>query len=1254
VNLETPDNGSSRAEDSAPDAGPDQPTPWRQAPGGGWKVGDVILDLYEVKQIHQSGGMSLVYRVHHRGWGIDLALKCPRPQLFLAERHKRLFEREADTWVGLGPHPHTATCHYVRRIDGLPCIFAEYVVGGSLSQWIRDRRLYAGGPQQALVRTLDVAVQLAWGLHHAHQHGLVHRDVKPGNVLLTDKGAAKVTDFGLARAQAASAAPEAADSTAGLGQRGLLVSAGGMTPAYCSPEQFRRRRVSSKTDIWSWAVSVLEMFRGEVTWTSGVVAAEALEEFVADAAPRAHLPRLPGPVLDLLRQCFQQQPEARPRDMWEIAERLKEAYREASGRPYPRRYSQPIDARSPGLNNRAISMLDLGKQQQAEELWQKALAVEPLHPESTYNLGLLHWRSRRISGEELIRQLRQVCASRPGEWLPLLLLAQVHLEREECTEAQAALTRIREADHDRPEVQALSARARDRLRYGLRPVQVLTGYGGHAKGVLAVAISGDGRLGLSGSWDATLKLWNLAAGLCLRTLEGHRDAVTAASLSPDARRALSGSRDGTLRLWEVATGRCLHVYAGHSGPVTSVVPGPDWRYALSGSRDQTLKLWDLATGLCVRTLEDPDAPVNAVDLDAAGQRALCGVSDRRSGQGAPLLLRLWDLRTGRRLLALPGNASAVRCVRFDQAGTRALSGGMDGLLHLWDLPGSRLLRTLRGHAAAVTGACFAADGQCAYSVGEDGCFAMWDLQSGKCLRTTPVDKESLSSLCIAADGRHALIGSEGRAVTLWRLDPDRRSPSRVSDVLDGESASSQQEAYERACRQADATLARGDAVTAARRLRQARRQAGYQRKAEAVDQWCALYVWLPRTTLNAAWEVCTLSGHRAGITAVGLTRDGRFAASASKDRLLKWWDLAGGACLRSFKGHQRGVCALHLSADGQLLLSGSKDATLRLWDTETGACRQTFAGHRQAVTATWMSADGRFALSASRDATLKLWEAAGGRCLRTYKGHKSGIVALAVSADERLALTAAADGMVKVWDVAAGCCTGSLQCAEALAHACLWADGGRALGSGGDRLLQVWDLVSGQALQKFRGHGDRVSALCLSADGRHALSGSGDRTLKLWQVDTGGCLRTFEGHADRVTAACLSADGRYALSGGEDAALKLWLLDWELEDRAAADWDEEARPALRAFLTLHTPQGALSLRPWLTQAKVTQALTRQGKPAWDEDDFNDLLYTLGCAGYGWLRTEGVRGELERMAATWNGPPPLWLTRLAGRRGPDGR
>src|SRR6185312_12598765 len=114
------------------------------------------------------GGMGVVHRVRHREWGMDLAVKSPRAELFRDADDKELFSTEAEVWVSLGLHPNVCGCHYVRTLGGVPRVFAEYVAGGSLAQWIADRRLYAGGVAAALGRILGLAIETARGPAHAH------------------------------------------------------------------------------------------------------------------------------------------------------------------------------------------------------------------------------------------------------------------------------------------------------------------------------------------------------------------------------------------------------------------------------------------------------------------------------------------------------------------------------------------------------------------------------------------------------------------------------------------------------------------------------------------------------------------------------------------------------------------------------------------------------------------------------------------------------------------------------------------------------------------------------------------------------------------------------------------------------------------------------------------------------------------------------------------------------------------------------
>jgi len=186
-----------------------------------------------------------------------------------------------------------------------------------------------------------------------------------------------------------------------------------------------------------------------------------------------------------------------------------------------------------------------------------------------------------------------------------------------------------------------------------------------------------------------------------------------------------------------------------------------------------------------------------------------------------------------------------------------------------------------------------------------------------------------------------------------------------------------------------------------------------------------------------------------------------------------------------------------------------------------------------------------------------------------------------------------------------------------------------------DNTLKLWGIKTGKCLRTFEGHKSIVFSVCLSTDNRYALSGSRDKTLKLWEIKSGKCIRTFEGHERDVYSVCFSKDNKYALSGSNDNTLKLWQLEWELEENHPVDWDDRALPYLKNFLILHTPYaGVIPEDTEPTEEEINLALTRRGKPNYTKEDFKQLLYTLGCAGYGWLREEGVRKKLKEMAKNW--------------------
>ena len=303
---------------------------------------------------------------------------------------------------------------------------------------------------------------------------------------------------------------------------------------------------------------------------------------------------------------------------------------------------------------------------------------------------------------------------------------------------------------------------------------------------------------------------------------------------------------------------------------------------------------------------------------------------------------------------------------------------------------------------------------------------------------------------------------------------------------------------------------------------------------------------------------------------------------------------------------------------------------------------RTFEGHTGSVRTVCIDPSGRHALSGGDDRTIRLWELSSGRCLRILSSNPERVDSLETNRDGRYVVAGCSDGALKLYELRTGMCVREIETrSKSIRSVCMSPCGGHVICGSDDGNLRLWDFGTGQCAVAFEGHAGGVRSACITPDGRYGLSGGNDSSIRLWELATGRCLKAFTGHSGRVNSVSMSPNGRYGLSGGDDGVLQLWELDWNYEFPEPGDWDDGARPYLESFLTLHTKYAArLPTNRGIGHEQVKLALTRQGKPVWRDDDLKKLLVTLGYAGYGWLRPQGVRRELERMTKDWQGPPPL--------------
>ena len=588
--------------------------------GKEWQPGDLILGTYQVIKKLGQGGFGAVYQAHHRSWNVDLAVKRA---LNLDEDSKATFIAEAEHWIEMGFHPHIITCYYVRNIDGFPHTFAELALGGSLENWILGENfdLYQGDQDTILERMLDIAIQFAWGLAYAHERGLVHQDVKPQNALMTPEGVLKVTDFGLAKAKTARDVGQ-------VDHEDILVSGGAMTVAYRSPEQAARKMLSKKTDIWSWGVSVLEMFNGGVSWMDGQAAASTLESYLS-RSEEEDIPTMPQDLVELLRACFQADPQARPESMGTIAEHLLRIYQAETGGSYHRELPTPAELRSDNLNNKALTLLDLGREGDAVENWQTAQSENPQHLETVFNYGYYQWQNGEMMGSEFLSRLEalQIPYQRNRDYWRAL--AWTHLEQGNLEGVQHALT---QGLVDDPALDELIARKNHPIGTRLNVIK------GHEGNAFTIQMSPDGIYALSGGVDRVVILWDVLTGQAVHRLYGHKDAVCSIDVHPSGHYAVSGSQDKTIRIWDLKDKREVRVIRGHKGLVWSVCFSHDGQYILSGGLDKTVRLWDVETGKSVRVYKGHQESVTAACFSSDDRMILSGGYDKT--------LRLWDTYSG--------------------------------------------------------------------------------------------------------------------------------------------------------------------------------------------------------------------------------------------------------------------------------------------------------------------------------------------------------------------------------------------------------------------------------------------------------------------------------------------------------------------------------------------------------------------------------------------------------------------------------
>jgi len=1156
--------------------------------GRGWLAGTVVDGRYEVREIAR-GGMAVVSIAFDRELQRMVAVKTPLPSVLATEDGRARFQREAESWIALGVHPNICSAYYLQEIGGMPRLFIEYVDGGDLSQWLRQEE------RPSLEQRFDVAIQIASGLDYTHRFlwtddegvehkGVVHRDIKPANVLLTTDGIARVTDFGLVRAeglqetarddvraQVEPTLPHAGrreDASMASGSWQTVTVDGGLvgTPPYMAPELWRQSlRGTIATDMYAYGCMLYEIFCGRRPFMMPTDSMSQTREAQLSGWMRLHLreeppdpmvfePGLEKRLAALLRACVAKDAKGRPQSFALLRGWLVDMYRETTGRAYPRPEPQRTQLLADSLNNRGVSFITLGLAERAGASFRDALDADPRHLEATFNSGLLEWRRDGLTDAELERRLSEAERTLGDSSRSRLLRARLRLLLDDPEGADAALGSAVEDTETSHAVRrerglALLARARaggesedlDKARellseaveaspsdlavvLGLAEIFGRLGNQEVEKEAMARARALDPELGESLSEAVATHL----PGHWVTGVMNHAASIQSLLSLPNGWLVVR-SIAGDASVWEANEDRPAHRInlGGPARPGRSMTAIND--VLVVCLENSPLTLFDLANGRRLRNLRTHPGVAICVDASPNGQMVASGGSDRS--------LRLWDLESGECVKTLQGHTAFISAVAWHPSGSRVVTASADGTVRVWDLDQERCVQVLEGHRGPVRDVAVTEDGRIALSAGQDGSIGVWDLVEGSHLRFLRGHSGAVTSVALA--GESVAGGGDDGSLRLWELATgEAQRVMRLATpvqalVTDGGT---------------HLTAAHGSVVSQLLLPHRSSSRLPLVLADTAASGELAGREQRFREQLDLAREHIEAGQMEEAIKPLRIAR--AVSGYELHQEALELWNTV----LAYFPKHApRSVVELRrigggtvvnacrLTADGASSLAGGGDGSLRLFETSTGVEGRVFAGHGNGVTSVAVSDNGLWLASAGRDSWVRVWDTGDGVCRHEFEGHEGIVQAVAFDPDGNSVVSAGDDGTVRLWPLEEGSLPELLGRSEdAVTALAVSADGRFVVGGGWDSQVTVWNLPKRAELRRMAGHEGAINAVAVSPDCRVFASAGEDASIRLWDLEGGRCWRVLTGHEGGVHAIAFTPDARFLLSAGKDATLRLW------------------------------------------------------------------------------------------------------------------
>jgi WD40 repeat protein len=1077
--------------------------------GSSGKLPGRVVGDYELLMEIASGGMGVVYGARQRRPNRSVALKMIRSGQLATADEVRRFRSEAEAAANLD-HPHIVPIYEVGEHEGQPYFSMKLIEGGNLAELngtCRDRGA------AWVRRAAGLLASIARAVHHAHQRGLLHRDIKPTNILMDEQDRPHLTDFGLAKWIGRHQGVSTTQSTVG-------------TPYYMAPEQAAGNagQLTTAADVYSLGAVLYELLAGRPPFEGDspfeiVKRAQECEP----APPRSINPEVDRDVETICLKCLEKTPERRYSSAEALAEDLE---RWLGGEPIRARPSGPAERaakwarRNPvvtGLASAALLILLAGaigvllQWRRAETNAEQARTKENESRERLVRLNIANGIRLLDDGDSLgslvwfAEALKLDQGRADPEANHRLRLASVIRQGPQLLHVWFPGGPVQTAEFSQDGRFILTASGSNTVRiWSTESGEPVAPPMIHGSGEKVFANTWAREWVVSGNGD-TAKVWSGKTGQWVREVLHAR--VGHAALGPDGMRIATGSRDGSVRVWSVPSGENLFGDLQHSNAVAEVSFSGDGKRLLSLDRSGRIYLWDATDGRPLIPSWRPKGEVRHAEFDPAGQSIVTAHADG--------VAHVWDVTTGKLIASTKKESTWLTHAAFSPDGKRIVTSAGGHVARVWDATTGQAVAQLSGHKNVVVSGAFSPDGQKVVTCSFDGTARVHEAGTGKAL-SAPIRHGGLvTSARFHPDGERVLTASADGTVRLWSIGPVTRfalpwggepmravNVSRGGDALLVQDGSNVLQAWStRTWKPISKPVLLPDFACQAWLDRDQRRLLSVSYAQERRGREFEIMTWEVATGALLTRVATECEPGDSLVPSADLNQ----VAVYGSNRVQVLETRSAKPILPRLNFPQR-VGTVWFSPDGQHLLVTSGNAT-QVIGLKTGRPLFPPLQHQCAVSYAEFSGDGRRIVSCGLDSLLtpreaQVWDAWTGRPVGPALRHGDGVFSAAFSPGDRSVVTASEDNTARLWDVESGRpLTPPLRHSVAVHDATVSPDGRWIATASQDKTARVWDARTGEPLTPRLKHDWRVDHAVFLADGHYLLTIRGF-AVTIWELPT--------------------------------------------------------------------------------------------------------------------------------------------------------